>query len=399
MTIHSHKLLVLVGLLLLLSKPLRADDCESVSVHSTHIASHLAHQFDSGAQWNLCWHIDSNTGLTLSNLHYSAPQQTGYQILEQAALAQILFKYDQDTEAQHWLSTPGLGGKNLLQPEDFQCQQTVIKTSTEAICSETRYLNPLTSVRRSESLKRHQWTITAWSKVGSYTIEQAWHLSEDGEITPTVRLGGSLNRFTKDSRFGSNINLPDVLATNASVSYTWRLHFNIAGTPLDDVIEEIEFVPLQDDGVKRKIETTTINTESQRHVKRSYFRAWQIRDSTVTASTNDVTRIGYLLDPQASGFSYISSDEAWASFDFSATRYQDCELLASENNRENCGQNLGDYVNGESLTGAQKIVWFSLARQFLPKQEDFPNIVPRQASFKLIPFDWSASTPFTPLIP
>jgi len=109
--------------------------------------------------------------------------------------------------------------------------------------------------------------------------------------------------------------------------------------------------------------------------------------------------MGYYLDPQSSGFDFVSRQDNWASFDLSVTRAEPCERFASNNTSVivDCGNSLDQFVNGESITGEDTVVWFSLARQLLPKAEDYPVISTREASFKLIPFDWSASTPFTPL--
>ena len=75
------------------------------------------HSFDSGARWSLCVSSDDRSGLSLEQVYYGAPQDEARKVLESASLAQILFKYDEDINAQHWLSEIGLGGSRLTLKE------------------------------------------------------------------------------------------------------------------------------------------------------------------------------------------------------------------------------------------------------------------------------------------
>ena len=139
--------------------------------------------------------------------------------------------------------------------------------------------------------------------------------------------------------------------------------------------------------------------ESFNRVHRTRFRGWLIRDAELSASASGKTRMGYYIDPQSSGFEFISRKNNWTLFDLAVTRAHQCEQLASGNTSKNpdCWDSLDQFVSGEPLDNHDSVVWFSLARQFIPKFEDYPVISTREARFKLIPFDWSASTPFTPL--
>jgi len=74
------------------------------SDQSENSISSFTHQFDSGARWEFCWHIDDYAGLTISNIHFGPPAEQSTKMLETASLAQILFKYDEDVVAQHILS-------------------------------------------------------------------------------------------------------------------------------------------------------------------------------------------------------------------------------------------------------------------------------------------------------
>jgi len=359
------------------------------------------HQFDSGARWEFCWRIDERAGLTISNLHYGPPAETATKLMESASLAQILVKYDEDTNAEHILSGDGLGGKNHVLPDSNSCHtgDTQLDNNGSGVCAKLRDLNILTSVRRSAALRRHELSIHAFSSVGTHIYEQVWRFSEDGEVTPAVRVSGELSRFTNKQQYGTAVTDTGPLAANATLLFTWRLDFDIGGTPNDDIVEQLEFVPHVSNVVRRSITNRTLDIESFHKVHRTRFRGWLIRDTKISAGPNGTTRMGYYLDPQSSGFDYVSKRNNWALFDLAVTRRQACEQFASGNSNEthHCDDSLDQFVNGESLTNQNPVVWFSIARQLLPKSEDFPAITTREASFKLIPFDWSSSTPFTPL--
>lgn len=391
-----------LALLLMFLIPASAAMAMACPTTSNQASTAFTHQFDSGARWDLCWHIDERAGLTISNIYYAAPTESSTKVMESASVAQILFKYDEDLQAEHILSAEGLGGKNHLPPNSINCPagENQLAGNGAGICTRLRDSNTMTSVRRSEAIRRHELSLHAFSNVNAKTYEQVWRLSEDGQITPAVRVSGELDRFTHNIAYGTAITETGPLASNASMLFTWRLDFNIGDTPNNDIVEQIDFVPHVSNVVRRSITTTPLSVESFHKVDRTQFRGWLIRDTELSSGPAGTTRMGYYLDPQSAGFDFVDRNNNWALFDFSVTRHQACEMLASGNasDEPDCGNSLDQFVNGASLENQNPVVWFSLARQLLPKSEDFPVITTREASFKLIPFDWSASTPFTPLI-
>ncbi len=365
------------------------------------LASKLEHQFDSGARWQMCWHIDPQVGLSLSNIAYGAPQEPVRKVMQSASLAQILLKYDEDKSATHVLAEHGLGLSRHRRANAVNCSDGEIHANDNefGICVKLRNKNSLTSLRRSVSKRRHELSLYAFSIAGSQSFEQVWRFSEDGQIIPTVRLGGELDRFTYLEQYGSPVKNLMPFAANASLLYTWRLDFNIADTPNNDLVEQVEFVPHETDVIRRSIDISLIQLESFHKVNRQRFRGWLIKDADISSGSSGTTRIGYYLDPQSSGFDFASRTLRWANFDLAVSRKRLCERLASFNELTNagCGNSLDDFINGESLLGEDVTVWFSLAKQFLPSAEDYPAISTKEAGFTLTPFDWSASTPFTEL--
>lgn len=391
-------------LILLCFLPAAAFAClgsgEQNTVQRNANAAPFTYEFESGASWNLCWHIDDQAGLTLTNVHYKPPGEPSTQLLESASLAQILFKYDEDIQAEHLLSSNGLGNTNHRAPNNSNCPggSQEQNDNEQGICTRIRDLNTMTTVRRTESLRRRELSLHAFSNIGAQTFEQVWRLSEDGEITPSVRMSGELDRFTLKQQYGSVVRADSPYASNANMLFTWRLNFSIGGTPNNDIVEQIDFIPTKTTVVRRSINTTVLDRESSHQVQRDQFRGWLVRDTDMSAAPNGTTRMGYYLDPQTAGFDYVSRENNWSSYDLSLTADKPCEQLASNNAQSNmgCENSLDDYLNNESLVNQSPVLWFSLARQFIPKTEDIPAITTRDVSFKIIPFDWSAATPFTP---
>lgn len=388
---------------LLVSQAAQAIECSSPKQSQDTNSTHFEHQFDSGANWELCWRIDTNAGLVLENVHYTAPAEIQRRVLTSASLGQILFKYDEDVDASHLLSSPGLGGQSSVPADASQCGNGALLEGSDSasICQQTRYTNSLTQVRNKSSLNRHETSLHAWSAIGGHRYQVIWRLSEDGEITSDILFGGRLNRFTSNPAFGTYIDDTDRLASNATLLFNWRLDFDLGDNPDNDRVQEYEFPARVTDVVRRSINVRELEVETLRVVDRENFRGWRVYDNDTSAVPQGRSRIGYYLDPQGSGHNYTSRKHNWTQFDFFVTAFDECEWLASDNDDVNsgCASSLDYYTDGEFLSSADAssdvVVWYSVARHFTPSAADYPAISNRSTSFKIIPFDWSAHTPFS----
>ena len=387
----KHCLFVIVWLLFSLSA--RANDC---SVEKSGV---LELPFESGAQWHVCWHIDELAGLVLSDVLYGAPDQPAIRLLDSASVAQVLVKYDEDTDPTHVLSESGLGGSHLVKPIACDDGELLTQPNEQQICMISRYRNVMTKVRGGDSFGRQEVILQSWSKIENSIYKQAWNLSEDGEITPSITLSGKLSRFTTDKRFGVTVHEQLPLAATSTMLVNWRLDFNINGTADNDLVDEIEFQPGTIDKTTRSMRVTPLREETARTVLRENFRGWRISDESYSSGTNNnITRIGYYLDPRTSGYREHYYDSPWSQFDLFVTRKNDCEQLSSGNQSvyPECEDDLTGYVDEESLEHRDPVVWFSVARHFVPDAGDYPQINAFEINFSLVPFDWSAHSPFGP---
>ena len=385
-----------------------AASCDAIEPQSGELASQLhtteatplQYQFDSGATWNLCWHIDQHAGLVLSRVFYGAPTETPRQVLDAASIGQILFKYDEEILDSQLLSEHGLGMLATLQTDATHCVDGELLAGIDGqhICRRDHYLNPLTKTRRTETKPRHELTLHAWSRIGTHFFQQLWRLSEDGEIRPSVILSGHINRYTNDPKFGVQLDSSSLYASSATLLVNWRLDFNINSTPANDQVDEFEFRLSDSNNPPRARNILNITTESMRTVEPASFRGWRISDSALSSDGSEIENdgVGYYLDPQGAGHRYVSHNHEWTQFDFTVTNRHSCEQLTSSNSsiHPECPASLSEFTNNELLI--DPVVWYSVSRHFTPRLEDYPAISATELSFALVPFDWSLQSTFSP---
>lgn len=380
--------------------------CDGIAPHSqsqtinTTAANPITLEFQSGAKWELCWYVDDQSGLVLSNLHYGGPTMPVRKIMDSAFIAQIIFQYDEDTHASHLVSEHGLGGKHWDENTSNCLNGEKIAGLLHTICLKQRELNLLARARHYRSLPRNEFILQATSTIGLDKFIQLWHFSEDGELKPSVSYSGSVSRYTNDANFGTKVDNTGHFASNATLLVNWHLDFNIDGSPDNDVVDEFNFLSESASDLKKRMTITPISTESFRKSKSTDFRGWRISDQDISSGENGLdspTRIGYYLDPQPSGYRLSNGSSAWTEYDFAVTQSKECEILASSNTfaSDQCGASLNDFVNGEQIN--DPVIWFSLTRHFTPSKEDFPAIRSNHIEFSIIPFDWTASSPFSSL--
>ncbi len=382
------------------TEPFSTPSDNSIETLTSPTANPITLAFDSGARWELCWHVDNASGLVLSNIHYGGPGMPLRKIMESASIAQVIFQYDEDTHASHLISEQGFGGENWVDGAQLCKHGEWVAGTQHRICQQRRELNLLARARHYRSLPRNEITLHAVSKIGLNRFQQVWQLTEDGELNPSLTYSGQVSRFTDNSSFGVKVDDSGLYASNATLLVNWRLDFNIDNSPTNDRVDEFNFIAENPTDLTRKISITEITNESFRKINNTNFRGWRISDQDLSSGDNgesSPTRIGYFLDPQPSGYQFTQNDKRWTDFDIAVTNQKRCEKLASGNQsiNQDCGTHLYEFVNDEIIE--DPVLWFSLTRHFTPSKEDFPAIRSNRIGFSLIPFDWSKSSPFSDL--
>ncbi len=369
--------------------------------HDCELGEPLQHSFSSGATWQLCAVLNEQHALELSEVYFQAPGYASRKVLRQIHLAQLLMHFHDEARPRPLLSTPGLGEQSLVSLNNRTCNGTIESSIPEMhICSEEQSIGLLAKYSQRRGLIGSQWVLYSVSNYNGLTFKIAYALTEDGRIRPSIEMSGSTGKLTDDARFGVaavNTSTPEgdtvtrQYHTRASLLHTWRMAFGLGGNAFDDRVEEFNFALLPEFGNRRPMDITELQIETLRQVDREAFRGWLIVDPR---------GFGYYLDPQNSGIAFQDPYNNWARFDFALTRYKPCEthagvqINAEDAQRTNCGYTIDDYVNGESLEESTPVFWYSLASEYRPRSEDLPAITSQQTWFELLPFDWTAASPF-----
>lgn len=362
----------------------------------------LAHAFSSGATWSLCASVDDEHGLQVTNVLYRAPGNFDRQVLHTAHLSQLLLHYHDSALPEAQInaqdSEQNTARKSLpLSMNSNNCAGELVFTNPELpephLCTRIKNNHILAKFAQRPSLQSESWELLSAFERDSLTWTVSITFTEDGQIVPGVTLSGRATRTSNDERYSQAIDESVEGITRASILSTWRLVFAL-DTEAADRVEQFEFPLRVEQGNRRPLQMSTIETETLTKVNRENFRGWRVLDGSGA---------GYYLDPANSGFSYRNQSMNWAQFDVAVTRYRECERHALFNKvtddaidgtAENCGSNLDDFVDGEPMQGAQPVIWYSQTRSFRPSREDWPVISNVHLSFNLMPFDWTPSSPF-----
>lgn len=358
----------------------------------------MEHSFASGASWSFCAVLDEYHALELQQLHYQAPGDTSRRVLQHLHLGQVLLHFHDNNKADVLIGENRLGGQSLKTLNEQICNGELHTTGdlNPKLCSYVRDTGLMAKYNLRPGLQGQQYQLFSVSEHQGLTLQIQVGLSEDGRIEPAVSLSGRTTATTTDTRFGNTVINPvtneSLISTQASVLYTWRMAFALNDDVQNDTVEEFNFKLEPSLGNRRPMTVTNLSVEALRDKDRNQFRGWRVKDANGS---------GYYLDPQNSGFGYSDQNNNWAQFDFALTAFDECERHSrigtfdtESNSAIECNGSLDDFVNGESMLNRDPVIWYSLSRVFRPKTEDYPVISSLHATFEIIPFDWTATSPF-----
>jgi primary-amine oxidase len=347
----------------------------------------------SGARWEMCWETRTMEGIVLHDITYTAPGQPARMVLAQANLAQIHVPYDDNGARFHDLSDYGLGGGNLndLTPADCPNGALIRDGSKDVLCQQVQAAGYVYKYYGTQQ-QGQALTLFSVSHIGQYNYIPQLTFDENGVIEVGVGATGQLQRLGSNPAYGWPLNPGN---TSYGIShmhtYYWRLDFDINSTPNDDQVEEIEFNP---NGARDlfAIARTPFSTEAARAVSPLTFRSWRVRDTVTTNA--DGHSISYQLEAEPDHLFHGPSYEPFTQNELYLTVNKTCEKFASHNpTTGGCPGDVSAFVNGESLTGADLVVWYGISFHHLARDEDQSYMTPHWSSFKIVPRDWSATNP------
>lgn len=353
--------------------------------------SRITHDFDNGAQWDLCWESRIRENLVLSDIHYTPPGKEPFKVLASARLSQLHVAYDDSDVTYNDVTQFGLGGSYLV-------------TLTSADCPTGRLLNvqtrPALCLWQTSANKGYQTpsrgaraasiNLFSVSQVGAYAYIVSWTFYDDGTFEPGVGATGALQRSSDNTSlpFGRVLQGdPDTLWLSHTHNYYWRLDFDLGIRATDDVVSELRYEV--DSAGRRALNTEVFVTEQARRIDPAAHQLWRIMDGA------DVNAPGYQFEPVRNGHRFERKEiEPQTDYDFFVTVGNDCERFASQNARFNpdCLNHVLQYVDGQSIENEDVVLWNRVSFHHTPRSEDQRHMHTHWDDFTIRPVNLLSGT-------
>ena len=286
----------------------------------------------NGARWQMCWERRPREGIVLHEVTYTPIGGQPVEILGQAGLAQIHVPYDDNRARLHDLSDFGMGFDHImadLQAADCPNGERLLDGGRNVLClteAPTGYAyKDFDAVAQSTSLN-----LFSVSRIGAYSYVVAWNFDDDGTIRPEVGATGALQFIDDDTPPGTTG--WDVGQGRSAIAhmhnYYWRLDFDVAGTRIDDRVQELEARPTAG---RTQLRNTRrgFTREVARRVGPTVFRSWRVRDTVVRNADNHP--ISFEILPNTDHVFRGPKYERFTQNELYVTRYKPCERFASHN--------------------------------------------------------------------
>ena len=350
----------------------------------------------TGGRWQLCWEERPLEGIVLSEISYTTPTNVQRRVLNRANLAQIHVPLDDNSLRLHQLTDVGLGGASLVNLSSAECPNGTLlaNNSKNVLCKQILERG---FVYKDYNNRKQGYLLNLFSVsiIGKQTYVVQWKFHDDGTIEPSVGTSGEVEWIGTNSQYGWQLNNSGRVGIGFTNNYWWRLDFDLGGDNANDAIQEIEAVP-DSTRARKTISITQLTSEIGRTVNPDTKRSWRVYDKVLKNTDGHV--ISYQIEPLHTGNNYLPpSTEPWATNDIYFTVNNPCELYVSQNpTTGGCGANLSTFINGQSIDGTDIIVWYSLTRHELPRDEDEAYREITWDSFYILPRDWTDKSPITP---
>ncbi|MCB0081842.1 MAG: PKD domain-containing protein, partial [Caldilineaceae bacterium] len=355
----------------------------------------VTQSFANGARWQLCWEQRNLDGILLRKVYFTPPGGIQTQVLAMASISQVHVPYDDNSARFHDITDDGFGNENLndLTPAECPGGALLRDGSKDVICQQIQLRGHATKGLGVQ--EQGEWlSLFSVSTSGEYNYIPVWRFLDDGSIEMIMGATGKLQRFTTSNSFGWPVRADGTLGTSHIHNYYWRLDFDLGEKAEDDLVEEFNYALEAGAAAPRRVlGVTPLTTESGRSIARQSMRSWRIRDGMLTNGQGRA--ISYQLEPMTVNHRDVGpANEPWTANDFYVTKFNACEKYVSHNPQINgCGNNLADFVNGESLTDADLVLWYGVTFHHIPRDEDEPYMEAHWDGFRIAPRDWTAANP------
>lgn len=394
------RLFLLVGITMLLSVTLLRSSLPSgAQAGADCSAPYLVNKtFANGARWQLCWEQRNLDGIVLRDVYFTAPGGLQQKVLALASISQVHVPYDDSSARFHDITDDGFGNENLndLTPDECPGGTLLKDGAKDVICQQVQLRGH--AVKGVGVQEQGEWlSLFSVSTSGEYNYIPVWRFLDDGSMEMEMGATGKLQRFTTNANYGWPVRSDGTLGTSHIHNYYWRLDFDLGEKADDDIVEEFNYmVETGATTPRRLLGVTPLTTEAGRAISRQTMRSWRIRDGVLTNSQG--RPISYQLEPMQVGHRDVGpASEPWTANDFYVTKFNACEKYVSHNPQINgCGNNLAAFVNGESLSAADLVLWYGVTFHHIPRDEDELYMHAHWDGFRLVPRDWMAMSATAP---
>ncbi|MET8178285.1 copper amine oxidase [Streptomyces sp. NPDC005336] len=390
---HARILLAVAALLTLGTPgPASAAPRPSAAAPSCDNADRIDKTLKNGARWQMCWDIDRNTGVVLSDVTYTPNRGTPTRVLKSASLAEVHVPYDSGQPRFYDVSAIGFGDLDLgtltkLSKDDCPTGKLWNYRNAPVMCSQEqpRPFAYKSAVQKSV-LHGTDLVVFSVSEIGWYDYIMEWHFSDDGAIAPRAGATGTLSPFQfTDATSGWPTGVGSKrFSENHMHNVFWRLDFDVDGQS-KNVVEQYDY---RGSGTAtRTAKRTVLTHETGADLAPSRF--WRVVNPT--ALNDDGHPKSWEIDDHESDqYRGPSDTEEFTHHDVYLTTYRACERLAYGNTAPACAPSVDRYANGEKLT--DPVAWVSVDYHHVPRDEDQDPMPTHWQGFRIVPRDVTATS-------
>ena len=383
---------------------------ESVACDET--AQSISTTLSSGVTWAMCWGVDPQQGLMLSDIHVAAPGGEPVQLMESLSIAQLEVPYDTGERSTFDITSAGFGGRKMHTLTEDECTGDRIAIAVpdigdgsfgdsperEVLCSEVKdgglaYRSH--DGARLTTDRKDEWRLWTISKVGWYEYITQYTFGADGSITPSLGATGDLSPVDyTDERHGWDVGSEHESehAANHSHNVVWKVHWALAGGE-DVAVEQFDAERTGELGPKSPVlDGRLTRIERPATALRADRRWWRVINPAV--ENDDGHPISYQIDVGATdSFTFTPDEEEHgheAGYDIAFTNHDECQVFASKN-RGSCGAGVLDYVAQAQDHALEDVVaWVAVGYHHVPRDEEQSPMELHWQGFSMIPRDLTA---------
>lgn len=382
----------------------------------------LSRTLSSGATWSMCWSIDPDMGLVVSDIHIGPPGAQPIRLIDSLALSQLEVPYDDGGRNTHDITQSGFGGTKMKTLDSEICTGDLIEADVPNIGdgtygkTETRQVLCATEVDGGVSYhssdavapaaaRKTDLQLFTVSRVGWYEYLTEYTFGADGSIDVQLGATGDLSPLDyTDEEHGWDVGDEEHAASH-SHNAVWRVHWAL-GDEGGMEVEQFDAERTGEMGDESAILTGQLSEITQpATVKWQDRRWWRVLNPEVL--NDDGHPISYQIEMEKTD-SFVFADSLEEAqeggspgghshdhdhdlgYDVAFTNYDECQRFAVKNSGD-CGGGVEDFVEEGAEEELDDVVsWVAVGYHHVPRDEDQSPMEMHWQGFSLLPRDLTA---------